>query len=81
VLHNPDFAAVARAIGLHGVRVENPELVDDAIAAALAHPGPVLVDVVTNPDEIAVPGKVKVEQAWGFAISKIREVVLSEGDS
>jgi pyruvate dehydrogenase (quinone) len=81
VLRNPDFAAVARAIGLHGVRVEDPGQVDDAVRAALAHDGPVLLDVLTNPEEISLPGKVKVGQAWGFAISKIRESVLSEGDS
>lgn len=81
VLQNPDFAAVATAIGLHAVRVEDPQTVDPAVRAALAHPGPVLLDVVTNPDEIAVPGKVKLDQAWGFAISKIHESVLSKGDS
>jgi pyruvate dehydrogenase (quinone) len=80
VLKNPDFAAVARAIGLHGVRVEQPAELDDAISAALAHNGPVLVDVLTNPDEISVPGKLKLEQAWGFAIAKSREVLLSQGD-
>jgi pyruvate dehydrogenase (quinone) len=81
VLQNPDFAAVARAIGLHAVRIEDPSQVDAAVRDALSHPGPVLVDVVTNPEELSVPGKVKLEQAWGFAISKIRENVLSEGDS
>jgi pyruvate dehydrogenase (quinone) len=80
VLQNPDFAAVATAIGLHAVRVEDPQMVDSAVRAALAHPGPVLLDVVTNPDEIAVPGKVKLDQTWGFAISKIHESILSEGD-
>jgi pyruvate dehydrogenase (quinone) len=81
VLANPDFAAVARAIGLHGVRVERPDEVDDAVRAALAHDGPVLLDVLTNPEEISVPGKLKVSQGWGFAIAKIRETVLSQGDS
>jgi pyruvate dehydrogenase (quinone) len=80
VLANPDFAAVARAIGLHGVRVENPDLVDSAVQSALAHPGPVLLDVITNPSEVSVPGKVKLNQAWGFAVAKIQESVLSEGD-
>ncbi len=80
VLENPDFAAVARAIGFHAVRVEAPGEVDDAVRDALAHPGPVLLDILTNPEEISVPGKVKVSQAWGFAISKIRETVLSQGD-
>ncbi|SDJ47331.1 pyruvate dehydrogenase (quinone) [Frankineae bacterium MT45] len=81
VLANPDFAAVARAIGLHAVRVEDPADVDAAVRDALAHDGPVLLDVVTNPEEIAVPGKVKVAQGWGFAIAKIRESLLSQGDS
>jgi pyruvate dehydrogenase (quinone) len=81
VLANPDLAAVASAIGLHAVRVTDPGLVDAAVRDALAHPGPVLLDVVTNPEEIAIPGKVKLAQGWGFAISKIRETLLSEGDS
>jgi pyruvate dehydrogenase (quinone) len=81
VLHNPDLADVARAIGLHAVRVEQPDDVDQAVAAILAHPGPALLDAVTSPDEIAVPGKVKVEQGWGFAIAKVREILLSEGDA
>jgi pyruvate dehydrogenase (quinone) len=81
VLANPDFAAVARAIGFHAVRVEKPEDVDAAVRDAFAHEGPVLVDVLTNPEEVSVPGKVKVSQGWGFAIAKIRESVLSEGDA
>ncbi len=81
VLQNPDFAAVARAIGLHALRVEDPELVDSAVQAALAHPGPVLLDVVTNPEEVSIPGKVKLTQAWGFAVAKIHESILSQGDA
>ncbi|HET6210278.1 MAG TPA: thiamine pyrophosphate-dependent enzyme [Jatrophihabitans sp.] len=81
VLANPDLAAVATAIGLHGIRVSDPEQLDEAVRTALAHPGPVLLDVLTNPEEIAVPGKVKLGQAWGFAIAKIQETLLSAGDS
>ena len=56
VLANPDLAAVARAIGLHGVRVEGPGgRSTTRSATALAHPGPVLLDVITNPDEISRP--------------------------
>lgn len=77
VLHNPDLAAVARAMGLHGVRVEDPAELDDAVREALAHPGPVLLDVVTNPEEISVPGKPTLEQGWGFAIAKTKEFLVS----
>ncbi|GAA5144035.1 ubiquinone-dependent pyruvate dehydrogenase [Nocardioides marinquilinus] len=77
VLHNPDFARVAEAIGLRGIRVEQPGDVDAAVAEALAHDGPVLLDVLTNPDEIAVPPKPTLSQAWGFAIAKSKEFVTS----
>ena len=81
VLANPDLAAVARALGLHAVRVEDPAEVDSAVRDALAQDGPVLLDVVTNADEVSVPGKAKVTQSWRFAIAKIRETLLSQGDS
>jgi pyruvate dehydrogenase (quinone) len=77
VLHNPDFAAMAGAIGLHGIRVTDPRDVDAAVQAAFAHPGPVLLDVVTNADEIAVPPKPTLEQGWGFAIAKSKEFLVS----
>jgi pyruvate dehydrogenase (quinone) len=81
VLNNPDLAAVARACGLHGVRVEKADQLDDAVRDGLNHDGPVLLDVVTNPDEISIPGKTTVGQGWGFAIAKLKETVLSAGDT
>ncbi|QEC46431.1 pyruvate oxidase [Baekduia soli] len=79
VLQNPDLAAVARAIGLHGIRVEAPGELDAAVASALAHQGPVLLDVVTNPDEVALPPKTTASDAWGFAIGKLSEPLSSRG--
>ncbi|MFH9656911.1 thiamine pyrophosphate-dependent enzyme [Streptomyces sp. NPDC017248] len=80
VLDNPDFAAVAEAMGITGIRVTDPAEVDSAVRRAFAHPGPVLLDVLTNPDEIAVPAKPTVEQGWGFAVAKVKEVVRSHGE-
>ncbi|MCW2843942.1 MAG: poxB [Nocardioides sp.] len=77
VLHNPDFARVAEAIGMRGIRVEDPHDVEAAVRDALAHEGPVLVDVLTDPDEIAVPPKPTLEQGWGFAIAKTKEFAES----
>ncbi|MGW3341567.1 thiamine pyrophosphate-dependent enzyme [Streptomyces sp. NPDC001009] len=77
VLDNPDFAAVAQALGIPGIRVTRPEELADAVKRAFAEPGPVLLDVLTNPDEIAVPGKATVQQGWGFAIAKVRENLSS----
>jgi pyruvate dehydrogenase (quinone) len=81
VLKNPDLAAVGRACGLHGVRAEKADELDDAVREALAHDGPVLLDVVTNPEEISVPPKTSVSQAWGFAVAKLTETVNSAGGS
>jgi pyruvate dehydrogenase (quinone) len=77
VLHNPDFARVSEAIGLRGIRVTDPHDVDEAVREAMSHPGPVLLDVVTNPDEVAVPPRPTLEQGWGFAIAKSKEFLAS----
>ncbi|MFF6987449.1 thiamine pyrophosphate-dependent enzyme [Streptomyces sp. NPDC010273] len=80
VLDNPDFAAVATAMGITGIRVTDPADLDDAVRRAFATEGPVLLDVLTNPDEIAVPAKPTVEQGWGFAVAKMKELLRSHGD-
>ncbi|RCH59629.1 pyruvate oxidase [Streptomyces sp. SDr-06] len=79
VLDNPDFAAVAQALGIKGIRVEHAEDLAEAVERTFAEPGPVLLDVLTNPDEIAVPAKPTVQQGWGFAIAKVRENLHSTG--
>ncbi len=79
VLHNPDLAAVATAMGLTGIRVTDPAEVGQAVRRALDTRGPVLLDVVTNAEEVAIPPKPTLDQAWGFAIAKMRESVVSHG--
>ena len=49
-LHNPDFSAFARNCGAHGVRVTDRAMLDDALAAAVAHDGPAMVEVITDPN-------------------------------
>ena len=49
-LHNPNFAEYARVCGAHGVRVTRASQLDDALAAAFAHDGPSLVEVMTDPE-------------------------------
>ncbi|MGW1889023.1 thiamine pyrophosphate-dependent enzyme [Streptomyces sp. NPDC002004] len=79
-LDNPDFAAVATALGITGIRVTDPGELQDAVTRAFATDGPVLLDVLTNPEEIAVPAKPTVGQGWGFAIAKVQEVLQSHGE-
>ena len=48
-LHNPNFAAYARLCGAKGIRVTKKKDLDDAIAEALAHDGPALVEIIADP--------------------------------
>jgi pyruvate dehydrogenase (quinone) len=79
-LKNPDFAAVARAAGVHGVRVEDPAELDGAIREILAHPGPALLDVVTNTQELSMPPRIEAAQVKGFGLWAIRAVMNGRGD-
>ncbi|MHA0288745.1 thiamine pyrophosphate-dependent enzyme [Mycobacterium sp. C3-094] len=76
-LDNPDIADVATAMGLHARCVTRPDDIADAVAEALAHDGPSLLDFRTNPAEISIPPKPTVEQGWGFAIAKMKETLNS----
>jgi len=66
---NPDFGAVATAAGIHGERVEKHDDIRPAIERALAHPGPALIDFVTDPRALAMPPKLTLEQVKGFALT------------
>jgi pyruvate dehydrogenase (quinone) len=79
-LDNPDFAQMARAIGIHGVRVEDPGELAGAVRGALAHDGPALVDVVVNRQELAMPPSIQLEQAKGFTLYMINAVLSGRGD-
>ena len=77
---NPNFAAMAEAVGVKGIRLENPGEVKDGIAAALAHDGPVLVDAVVNRAELAMPPSITVEMAKGFTLFMVKAVLSGRGD-
>lgn len=51
-LHNPSFAAFARLCGGHGVKVNDAQEVGAAIADAIAHDGPAIVEIMTDPELI-----------------------------
>ncbi len=72
-LANPDPAAVASALARTGIRVTDPDDVDGAVQSALATPGPVLPEVLTDADGVAVLPNVTLSEAWGFAIAKSKK--------
>jgi len=79
-LQNPNFAAMAEAIGVRGIRLEDPAEVDTGIAAAFAHDGPVLVDAVVNRTELAMPPSITLEMAKGFTLYMVKAVISGRAD-
>ncbi|MFG3042161.1 MULTISPECIES: pyruvate dehydrogenase [unclassified Streptomyces] len=75
---NPDFAAIARAAGAYGVRVEKPKQLAGALRDAFRHKGPALVDVVTDPNALSIPPRISAEMVTGFALSA-GKIVLDGG--
>ncbi len=79
-LQNPDFAAMARAMGVHAVRVEDPGDLPTAIQDVLAHDGPAVLDVVTATQELSMPPTIGIEQMKGFSLWVLRAVMSGRGD-
>ncbi len=79
-LQNPDFAAVARSLGIFGRRVEQPGDLESALTEAFAHDGPALIDVVTARQELSIPPAITVEQAKGFSLYAIRTILAGRSD-
>jgi pyruvate dehydrogenase (quinone) len=79
-LVNPNFAAMAEAAGIKGVRIERPEEVDQKIAEAMKHPGPVVIDAVVNRMELAMPPKVTADMAKGFTLYMLKAVLNGRAD-
>ena len=79
-LDNPDFAAIAQASGLFGIRVADSTGLEDALRRALAHDGPALVQVSTATQELAMPPTVALEQVKGFGLYALKAVINGRGD-
>jgi pyruvate dehydrogenase (quinone) len=79
-LNNPDFALIAEAAGIRGIRIKDPAKVEDGIAAAFAHDGPVLVDAVVNRTELSMPPTIALEMAKGFTLYMMKAVMNGRAD-
>jgi pyruvate dehydrogenase (quinone) len=74
-LLNPNFAAMAEAIGIKGVRIEDPAEAQDKLAEAMAHPGPVVIDARVARMELAMPPKVTAEMGKSFMLYMLKAVL------
>jgi pyruvate dehydrogenase (quinone) len=77
---NPNFAAMAEASGVRGIRLEDPAEVDKGIADALAHDGPVLVDAVVSKMVLPIPPAITTEMAKGFTLYMMKAVFNGRAD-
>ena len=71
-----NYADVARALELHAERVTDPSRIEAAYREAFAHPGPSLVELITDPKALSLPPKIKGAQVLGFATA-MSKVVLN----
>jgi pyruvate dehydrogenase (quinone) len=65
---NTNFAKLAEAVGIRGFHVEDPADLRDSLSKALRHEGPVLVDVVTDPNVLALPPKIDAKETIGYSL-------------
>lgn len=78
-LKNPNFAAVAEAIGIYGRRVESAAELEAEVQAWLAHPGPALLDVTTDRFELVMPPNIQASQVLGTALYSVKAVLSGRG--
>jgi pyruvate dehydrogenase (quinone) len=71
---------MAQAMGIRGIRLATPGEVEDGIADALAHNGPVLVDAVVNRSELAMPPSITIEMAKGFSLYMVKAILNGRTD-
>ena len=77
---NPNFAKVAEAVGIKGIRVEDPADVRSGFKQAFQHSGPALIDVVTDPNALSMPSHITAEQVKGFGLTMMKLVLSGHVD-
>lgn len=79
-LDNPSFAAIAQACGIKGVHVSKPEDLASALQDTLQSDEPVVLEVDTAKQELAMPPKIQFEQAKGFSLYMLKAIINGQGD-
>ena len=74
-MYNPDFALVAQAMGMKGITVNDPDDVKQALKEAFMYKGPALVNIMTDPNALAMPPKIEFEQVKGMTLSMTKLIL------
>jgi len=77
---NPDFALVAEAMGIKGITINEPSEVESGLKEAFSFNGPVLVNVMTDPNALAMPPEIELNMMKGMAISMTKLMLGGKGE-
>jgi pyruvate dehydrogenase (quinone) len=79
-LNSPNFAEMAKALGLFSIRVANSANIETGLKEAFAHQGPALIDVVVNKNELLMPPVITTKMVEGFGLFMIKAIINGQGD-
>jgi pyruvate dehydrogenase (quinone) len=74
-LKNPNFADMANAMGILGIRIDRPQQMEEGLRRALQHDGPALVDVVSTRQELVMPPTTTFDEAKHFGVFTLKAVL------
>jgi len=74
-----NFAAIAEGAGIKSFRIEEAEDLKPVLTEALAFDGPVLVDIVTDPDALSLPPDITWDMMKGFTTAGVKTLTLEGG--
>ncbi len=80
-LKNPNFAAMAEAVGVKGIRVESAATLESDLEVAFSHKGPVIIDVVVNRNELMMPPTIELGQVKGFSLYMMKAILNGQGNT
>jgi len=72
---NPDFALVAQAMGMKGITIKDPDDVKQSLREALQFKGPALINIMTDPNALAMPPEIEFAQVKGMALSMTKLIL------
>lgn len=80
-LLNPNFAHLAEAVGMKGIKVDSASQLLSSLREALMHQGPVIVDVAVDRNELIIPPTIMAEQLKGFSLYLMKAIINGQGNA
>ena len=70
-----NYANIAEGVGIKSFRIEDPKDLRPKLKEALAYDGPVIVDIVTDPDALSMPPNITWDMMKGFTAAATKTVL------